>query len=129
MASHDLRTPIAALQAELELAEDARTTDPELRSAVRAAHADAVRLGELATGLLDLATRLLSRVQHLRARHHNLGQRAPSAVGNGRLLSRPSFIGCRRMRRRAVQLCLVRAGPALVEATRRIVGRTIGRPG
>ena len=54
-ASHDLRTPIAALQAELELAQDARTTDPELRIALRAAHADAVRLGELATALLDLA--------------------------------------------------------------------------
>jgi two-component system, OmpR family, sensor kinase len=54
-ASHDLRTPIAALQAELELAEDGRTTGPELRTAVRAAHADAVRLGELATALLDLA--------------------------------------------------------------------------
>lgn len=54
-ASHDLRTPIAALQAELELAEDARTTNADLRTAVRAAHADAVRLGELATGLLDLA--------------------------------------------------------------------------
>ena len=54
-ASHDLRTPIAALQAELELAEDARTTGPELRAAVRAAHADAIRLGELATALLDLA--------------------------------------------------------------------------
>jgi len=55
-ASHDLRTPIAALQAELELAEDARTTVEELRAAVRAAHGDTVRLGELATALLDLAT-------------------------------------------------------------------------
>lgn len=54
-ASHDLRTPIAALQAELDLAEDERTTVPELRVAVRAAHADAVRLGELAAALLDLA--------------------------------------------------------------------------
>ncbi|HEV7604078.1 MAG TPA: ATP-binding protein [Candidatus Limnocylindrales bacterium] len=54
-ASHDLRTPIAALQTELELAEDARTSGPELRAAVQAAHADAVRLGELATALLDLA--------------------------------------------------------------------------
>lgn len=54
-ASHDLRTPIAALQGELELAEDERTTEKELRAAVRAAHADAVRLGDLATALLDLA--------------------------------------------------------------------------
>jgi signal transduction histidine kinase len=54
-ASHDLRSPITALQAELELAADERTSGPKLRSAVRAAHADAVRLGELATALLDLA--------------------------------------------------------------------------
>ncbi|MBA3876924.1 MAG: hypothetical protein C0498_08305 [Anaerolinea sp.] len=54
-ASHDLRTPIAALQAELELAADARTSVEELRTALRAAHGDAVRLGELATALLDLA--------------------------------------------------------------------------
>ena len=55
-ASHDLRTPIAALQAELELAEDSRTPEEDLRHAVSAAHADAVRLGELAAALLDLAT-------------------------------------------------------------------------
>jgi hypothetical protein len=55
-ASHDLRTPIAALRTELELAEDPRTTEAELRAAVRSAHADAVRLGELATGLLELAS-------------------------------------------------------------------------
>jgi signal transduction histidine kinase len=54
-ASHDLRTPIAALQAELELADDPRTTGPALRQAVRAAHGDAVRLGDLAAALLDLA--------------------------------------------------------------------------
>jgi two-component system, OmpR family, sensor kinase len=54
-AAHDLRMPIAALQAELDLADDERTTPEELRAAVRAAHADTVRLGELATALLDLA--------------------------------------------------------------------------
>ncbi len=54
-ASHDLRTPISALQTELDLAEDPHTTEPELRAAVRAAHGDVVRLGELATALLDLA--------------------------------------------------------------------------
>lgn len=54
-ASHDLRSPIAALRAELELAQDPRTTEPELREAIRAAHADTIRLGELAAALLDLA--------------------------------------------------------------------------
>lgn len=54
-ASHDLRTPIAALLAELELADDDRMTSAELRASVRAAHADAVRLADLANGLLDLA--------------------------------------------------------------------------
>jgi two-component system, OmpR family, sensor kinase len=54
-ASHDLRTPLASLQAELELADDDSSTLDELRAAIRAAHADAVRLGELARALLDLA--------------------------------------------------------------------------
>ncbi len=54
-ASHDLRTPIAALQAELDLADDDRSTLEEMREAVRSAHAEAARLGELATALLDLA--------------------------------------------------------------------------
>lgn len=54
-ASHDLRTPIAALQAELDLARHPATTSREMRHAVDDAHADAVRLGDLATALLDLA--------------------------------------------------------------------------
>ena len=54
-ASHDLRTPIAALRTELELAE--RTPDDRdgLLAAVRLAHADAVRLSNLAADLLGLA--------------------------------------------------------------------------
>ena len=54
-ASHDLRTPIAALRTELELAERAPEDGPALRSAVQAAHADAVRLSNLAADLLGLA--------------------------------------------------------------------------
>ena len=54
-ASHDLRTPIAALQAELELANDPRSSRDDMTAAIRAAHADTVRLGDLATALLDLA--------------------------------------------------------------------------
>lgn len=55
-ASHDLRTPVSALQAELDLADTDRSTPRELRAAVRRARADALRLGELATALLDLAS-------------------------------------------------------------------------
>ncbi len=54
-ASHDLRTPIAALAAELELAETGPPDVEHLRSAVRVARADALRLGTLAAALLDLA--------------------------------------------------------------------------
>ena len=55
-ASHDLRTPLAALQAELELADRPEAAEDELRAALRAARDDATRLGELAADLLQLAT-------------------------------------------------------------------------
>ncbi len=55
-ASHDLRSPLAALQAELELADRPNTDAAALRSAIAAAHADAVRLGDFATALLELST-------------------------------------------------------------------------
>ena len=54
-ASHDLRTPIAALRTELELALRGHATRVELHDAVESAHADAVRLGNLANDLLALA--------------------------------------------------------------------------
>jgi signal transduction histidine kinase len=53
-ASHDLRTPLAALQAELELADDARVSPDELRAALRAARGDVARLADLADDLLEL---------------------------------------------------------------------------
>jgi two-component system OmpR family sensor kinase len=53
-ASHDLRTPLAALQVELELADDARVSPEELRAALRAARGDAARLADLADDLLEL---------------------------------------------------------------------------
>lgn len=55
-ASHDLRTPLAALQAELELADRSGTDAAELRAAIRAARDDAARLAELAGDLLQLAS-------------------------------------------------------------------------
>lgn len=54
-ASHDLRTPIAALRTELELALRGRRDAAALRRAIEAALGDAVRLGRLADGLLALA--------------------------------------------------------------------------
>ena len=53
-ASHDLRTPLAALQTELELADDPRVSPAELRVALRAARGDAARLADLADDLLEL---------------------------------------------------------------------------
>lgn len=53
-ASHDLRTPLAALATELELADDARVSPGELRVALRAARADVARLADLANDLLEL---------------------------------------------------------------------------
>ena len=55
-ASHDLRTPLTALQTELELADRPDAAPDELRAALRAARDDATRLGELAADLLQLAT-------------------------------------------------------------------------
>lgn len=54
-ASHDLRTPLAALQAELELADRSGADADELRGAIHAARDDAARLAELAGDLLQLA--------------------------------------------------------------------------
>jgi two-component system OmpR family sensor kinase len=54
-ASHDLRTPIAALRMELELALRPGATNEQLRTAIEAALGDVGRLGRLADDLLDLA--------------------------------------------------------------------------
>lgn len=54
-ASHDLRTPLASLLLDLELAGSTQSDDPSLRVSIAAAHADVVRLVELANALLDLS--------------------------------------------------------------------------
>jgi signal transduction histidine kinase len=54
-ASHDLRTPIAALRMELELALRPERTPEELRAAISEALGDVRRLGGLADELLALA--------------------------------------------------------------------------
>ena len=55
-ASHDLRTPLSALRADLELAARPGSSEAELRAAVNAAHLDVIHLGDLAAALLDLAS-------------------------------------------------------------------------
>ena len=54
-ASHDLRTPIATLQAELELSATYEHDPDALLASIRLAHGDAVRLSALASDLLRLA--------------------------------------------------------------------------
>jgi len=55
-ASHQLRTPIAILEAELELARaDPRATETELRAAIASAHEEAKRIAALARRLLQLS--------------------------------------------------------------------------
>lgn len=54
-ASHDLRTPLAALLTELELADRPDASVDELRAAIRGARDDGRRLGDLAADLLALA--------------------------------------------------------------------------
>jgi signal transduction histidine kinase len=56
MASHELRTPLAALRAELDLADRPESSVDEYRLAVHAALGDSVRLSNLASSLLELAT-------------------------------------------------------------------------
>jgi signal transduction histidine kinase len=54
-AGHELRTPLAHLRMELELALRQATTEDELRVAVRGASLEAERLSQLAEGLLLIA--------------------------------------------------------------------------
>lgn len=56
MAAHELRTPLASLRVELDVADRDDAGRDELRRAVRGAQGDAVRLGSLASSLLELAT-------------------------------------------------------------------------
>lgn len=56
LASHELRAPLAALRAELDLADHDDATVSDYRTAIADAQADAVRLSTLTTSLLDLAT-------------------------------------------------------------------------
>jgi signal transduction histidine kinase len=54
-AGHELRTPLAILQGELELADRPGRSEDELREALRVAHDESLRLGRLAEELLVLA--------------------------------------------------------------------------
>jgi two-component system, OmpR family, sensor histidine kinase MprB len=55
-ASHELRTPLTSLTTNLDLLEDgAGLADPQAPALVRAAREQAAELGQLITGLLDLA--------------------------------------------------------------------------
>ena len=53
--AHELRTPLAAIVAELELAYQGERSNTELRDAIGLALGDAKRLSRLTSGLLDMA--------------------------------------------------------------------------
>lgn len=53
--AHELRTPLAAIVGELELARERERSIPELQAAIDLALGDARKLSRLTTGLLDLA--------------------------------------------------------------------------
>jgi signal transduction histidine kinase len=86
MASHELRTPLAALRVELELAEQDDAPAAELRSALRAASADAVRLTSLSDALLELAT-ATDDTQQLARRRVPLRELAGAALRTARALA------------------------------------------
>jgi signal transduction histidine kinase len=56
MASHELRTPLASLRAELDIVDRDDARLPEYRKTVRDAQADVIRLTDLSTSLLELAS-------------------------------------------------------------------------
>jgi signal transduction histidine kinase len=66
-AAHELRTPVAALRLELDLARRGPAEVDALQAAVGRAHADAARLAELVEGLMRLARVDAGQIEEARA--------------------------------------------------------------
>ncbi|MDQ6821595.1 MAG: HAMP domain-containing histidine kinase [Actinomycetota bacterium] len=80
-ASHELRAPLAAMRAELEVSLRQDRLDPPARAALQLARDDAVRLGRIVDNLLTLARVDEGRLELLTGTHdlRDLAQRAARA--------------------------------------------------
>ncbi|HEV7184233.1 MAG TPA: HAMP domain-containing sensor histidine kinase [Leifsonia sp.] len=87
-ASHELRTPLAVLRGQLELAElDAGDADA-LLTAIRSSHTTALRLGQLASNLLELS-RIEAGPRVGRTDWRTLTEELADAIDRARLIASP----------------------------------------
>jgi len=84
-AAHELRTPLAALRTQLELAHDDFGDAAALALQVRAAEVSVERLSSLATNLLEL-TRLEQEAEPATSTAHDLAEEFTTSVDRARLL-------------------------------------------
>lgn len=79
-AAHELRTPLTLMRTSLDLALRRERSAPELRQALQDAHEEVVRLGDLATRLLDAVSMGKGELEMEEANLSELAQEAVAAA-------------------------------------------------